>query len=136
MENALKIKIFRKSILFCKYLRNGSSDLYKILCGGQLLSCELTCQILWRSVHICAHKSLKRARARFIASARVYDSCALICAQIFLKCLLVVYYYLLSLSFKFHKDPSYHWGDITLFVTLYNFEVKIAFFFSVKYSQK
>ena len=30
-----------KSILFCKYLRKGSSDLYEILCGGQLLSCEL-----------------------------------------------------------------------------------------------
>ena len=28
MENTLKIKVFRKSILFCKYLRNGSSDLY------------------------------------------------------------------------------------------------------------
>ena len=37
MENTLKIKVFRKSILFCKYLRNGSSDLYEILCGGQLL---------------------------------------------------------------------------------------------------
>ena len=30
MENTLKIKVFRKSILFCKYLRNGSSDLYEI----------------------------------------------------------------------------------------------------------
>ena len=34
MENALKIKVFRKSILFCKYLRNGSSDLYEILCAS------------------------------------------------------------------------------------------------------
>ena len=31
MENTLKIKVFRKSILFCKYLRNGSSDLYEIV---------------------------------------------------------------------------------------------------------
>ena len=31
MENTLKIKVFIKSILFCKYLRNGSSDLYEIL---------------------------------------------------------------------------------------------------------
>ena len=37
MENALKIKVFRKSILFCKYLLNGSLDLYEILCSGQLL---------------------------------------------------------------------------------------------------
>ena len=41
MENTLKIKVFRKSILFCKYLHDGSSDLYEILLGGQLLSCEL-----------------------------------------------------------------------------------------------
>ena len=40
MENTLKIKVFRKSILFCLYLRNGSLDLYEILCGGQLLSRE------------------------------------------------------------------------------------------------
>ena len=30
MENTLKIKVFRKSILFCKYLRNESLDLYEI----------------------------------------------------------------------------------------------------------
>ena len=41
MENALKINVFRKSILFCIYLRNGSSDLYEILSGSQLLSCEV-----------------------------------------------------------------------------------------------
>ena len=44
MENTLKIKLFRKSILFCKYLRKGSSDLYEISCGGQFLSCELKWQ--------------------------------------------------------------------------------------------
>ena len=35
VKNTLKIKVFIKSILLCKYLRNGSSDLYEILCGGQ-----------------------------------------------------------------------------------------------------
>ena len=64
MENALKIKGFRKSILFCQYLWNGSSDLYEILCGGQLLSCELKFQILWRSVHKCTRTSCKRAHSR------------------------------------------------------------------------
>ena len=34
--------------------------------------------------------------------------------------LLVVSYYLMSLSFKFHKDPIFLWGEIALFVTLYN----------------
>ena len=32
-------------VLFCKYLRNKSSDLYEILCSGQLLSCELMFEI-------------------------------------------------------------------------------------------
>ena len=36
-----KIKVFIKSILFCIYLHNGSSDLYEILYANQLLSCGL-----------------------------------------------------------------------------------------------
>ena len=42
----------------------------------------------------------------FIASARAYGSCARIYAPIFMK-ILVVNYYLMNLSFKFHKDPSF-----------------------------
>ena len=34
----------------------------------------------------------------------------------------------MSLSFKFRKDPSFRWGDILLFVTLYDFELKILSF--------
>ena len=51
-------------------------------------------------------------------------------ALIIMKIMLVVNYYLISLSFKFHKDQSFCYGDIALFVTLYNLEVKIfrAFF--------
>ena len=45
MENTLKIKVFRKSILFCKYLRNETLDLYEILFGGQIVSCELKFKI-------------------------------------------------------------------------------------------
>ena len=52
MENTLKINVFEKSILFCKYLHNGSSDPSEILYGGQLISCELKYKILGRSVHI------------------------------------------------------------------------------------
>ena len=54
----------------------------------------------------------KRARAHFIASARVYASCARICARIFMKIWLLVDYYLMSISLKFHKDPSFCWEDI------------------------
>ena len=46
MENTLKIKVFLKSILFCKYLHNRSSDPYEILYGGQYLSCKIMYQIL------------------------------------------------------------------------------------------
>ena len=41
MENTLKINFFEKSILFCKYLHNESSDPNEILYSGQLLSCKL-----------------------------------------------------------------------------------------------
>ena len=103
-------------ILFFKYLANESSDHHEILCGGQLLSCQPKFQISLRSVHKCAHTSCKRAHARFIASARVYDSygsnkCQYCFAnisptkaRIFMKFYVVVNHYLVSLSFKFHED--------------------------------
>ena len=52
------------------------------------------------------------------------DWCARIFALIFMKILLVVNYYIMSLSLKFHKDMNFRKGDIELFVTLYNLEVK------------
>ena len=36
----------------------------------------------------------------------------------------------MSLSLKFHTDPSFCWGDIPLFVTVYNLENKTLGFFS------
>ena len=42
------IRIKQTSVLFCKYLRNGSSAIQEILCGGELLSSELRFQISWR----------------------------------------------------------------------------------------
>ena len=38
MQNTLKINDKQTAELFCKYLRNESSDLHEILCGGQSLS--------------------------------------------------------------------------------------------------
>ena len=113
MENTLKINVFIKSILFWKYLRKGRSDLNEILFGNQWLSCELNFKTLWRSVHKCAHTSCKRVHARFIASARVFDSrpCQYCFANIsptkawiFMKFNIANIYYLISLSFKFHED--------------------------------
>ena len=71
----------------------------------------------------------KRARAHFIASVHVYALCARIFPQILMKIWLVVDYYLMSISLKFHKDPSFRRGDIALLVTLYNLEVKMLGFF-------
>ena len=62
--------------------------------------------------------------------ARVYAPSARILARIFMKILLVLDYYLMNISFKFHKDPNFRWGDIELLVTLYNLEVKIVRDFS------
>ena len=84
----------------------------------------------------------KRACARFVAClclytpqnvhARIYSWCARVCAQIFMKRNLIVTSYLMSLNFKFRKDPSFFWGDIPLFVTLYDLKVKILSFSKTK----
>ena len=59
-----KSRIRQTTVLFCKYLANESSDLHEILCGGQLLSCELKFKISYRSVHKCARTSCKRVYLR------------------------------------------------------------------------
>ena len=61
--------------------------------------------IFKRFMHVHAHKMSKRARAR---------------ARIFTKINLVDSNYLKSLSIKFHKDPSFRWGDIQLLVTIWS----------------
>ena len=43
----------------------------------------------------------------FDKSARIYASCARIFARIFMKIWLVVKYYFINISFKFHKDLSF-----------------------------
>ena len=112
MENTLKIKVLRKSIFFCKYLRNESSDLYEILCGGQFLSFKPKFQISLRSMHKCACMSCKRARACFFASAHLYESYARICSLIFIQFKTLVHKIVTDHHIKFHKDPSFRSGDI------------------------
>ena len=84
MKNALKIMIKEMLVLFCKYLRKESLDLLEILCGGQLLSCELNFKFDEDSC-INARPRVVNVHTRFIASARVYDSCTHSCARIFMK---------------------------------------------------
>ena len=84
-------------------------------------------------MHKYPHTSCKRAPceriyhafAHFIVSAHVYDYCACNFHEIFL----VVNYYLMILSLQFHKDLSFCWGGILLFVTMYNLEDKTIVFF-------
>ena len=40
----------------------------------------------------------------FLACAHVNALCGCVCAMIFIKKILIVHYYLMSLSFKFHED--------------------------------
>ena len=58
----------------------------------------------------------------------VLASCVHAQARIFTKNFLVVIVYFLSLSLKFREDPSFRWGDIPLFVTLYDLELKKILF--------
>ena len=44
--------------------------------------------------------------------AHVFASCARVHARIFTKIFVWVFYYHISLSFKFHTDPSFCCGDI------------------------
>ena len=65
---------------------------------------------------------------RFATRTRVYGSCVRVRARIFTKKNLVITSYLMSKSLKFRKDPSFRWGDISLFVTMYDFDLKILSF--------
>ena len=48
----------------------------------------------------------------FEVCAHINASCGHVCAIIFIINFLLVHYYLISLSFKFHKDLSFCYGDI------------------------
>ena len=79
-------------------------------------------------MHAHTRTSRKHAHKYFVAHARVYGLYARVRAGIFTKKNLVVKSYLVNLSFKFRKDPSFRWGDIQLFVTVYDLELKIISF--------
>ena len=101
-----KLRVELMSVLFCKYLRNQSSDLYEILHGGQSLSWKLTFKTSWWSVDKCARMSCKRTRARFIASARVYG-CGDICkTKLTLVQPLIFYAFSVSSNFQQQSSPK------------------------------
>ena len=67
---------------------------------------------------VCKHARTRwvNVRARVLprrnARAHVDTSCARVCAQIFTKIFLIILYYLMNVSLKFHKDRSFRCGDI------------------------
>ena len=67
-------------------------------------------------MHICARTKQKRARAHnhpcLTVHTHIYASCAHVFTQNFTKTVLIVPYYVMTLSLKFHKDPSFCWGDM------------------------
>ena len=83
-------------------------------------------------MHVYLRRSRKRARARFAASARVYGSYARVRARIFTKINALINSYLMRKSLKFRKDPSFGWGDISLFVTMYDLDRKCSSFLKTK----
>ena len=112
MENTLKIKVFLKSILFCKYLHNGSSDPYEIFYGGQSLSLSIK---FHENPCLNAVAPVVNMRAyvlslvrRFTPRTRAFlhgSSWNLILKLRRSK--IVVHHHI-----KFHKDPSFRGGDI------------------------
>ena len=75
-----------------------------------------------------ARTSRKHARSWQIAHARVYGSCARVRARIFTKINTLINTYLMRKSLKFRKDPSFRWGEISLFVTMYDLDLKCSSF--------
>ena len=60
----------------------------------------------------CVRMSCKRARTRYIGSARVYDSCIRIIALIFMKFETQVHKIVTDHHMKFHEPLSFCYGDI------------------------
>ena len=66
----------------------------------------------------CTHKCTRGENMCACVSSRqnvpthIYASCVCMCARIFMKNLLIILYYLMNISLKFHKDPSFRCGDI------------------------
>ena len=84
----------------------------------------------------CAHARTRGKIMRAHVSSRqnardyIYASCVCVCARIFTKNLLIILYYLMNISLKFHKDWSFRCWDIcktiltfVLFLIFYVFSI-------------
>ena len=73
MEKILKIKVFGKSILFCKYLRNRNSDLHESLVGVNYYLVSLSFKF-HDDLCINAHVRVVDARTRDKSCARTFTT--------------------------------------------------------------
>ena len=82
--------------------------------------------------HACTRGKNVRARvlSRRNVRTHVFPSCAGVCARIFMKNLLMIFYHLIAINLKFHKDRSFRCWDIcktiltfVLFLIFYVFSI-------------
>ena len=70
------------------------------------------CKDLCTHAHTRGVNVRPRVLSRRNACAHIFSSCARVCSRIFTKNQQIILYYLMNISLKFHKDPSFHCGDI------------------------
>ena len=81
----------------------------------------------------CTHACTRGKNAR----AHVYASCECVYARIFTKNDLIILYYLINKSLKFHKDRSFRCGDICkTILTFVSFLIFYVFSIFSKYEHK
>ena len=83
------------------------------------------CTIKWQSAYTATISAQAWTLQLVACRALLYSTTTFYTIRVFF---LVVDYFLISISLKFHKDPSFRWRVISLFVTLYNLE--LSFFSS------
>ena len=92
--------------------------------------------------HIKMHEALTHDHKFFqgcthlISRVHIYGSCMHMNARIFMTILLLVDCYLMSSILRFPYNPTFHLGNIPVFVTLYDLElnmfIKVIIFLSLK----
>ena len=114
-----------KARIFMKF----ESYIHKIVKNCLLIFCKDPCTHgRTRGKNMRAHVS-----SRQNARAYIYASCVRVCARIFTKNLLIIFYYLMNISLKFYKDPSFRCGDICKTVLTFKSH-QISMYFSYFYS--
>ena len=92
-ENTLKIKDFKKSVLFCKYFRNESSDLYIII---NFSSKGWNERLKKNHTNICActfaHEEETFTPLFIFSCVPIFVRCTRMYAKIFTKFILLVHY--------------------------------------------